>query len=489
MDEAKRDGGKGAGRTDANLWWAGAIGGLAGVAGAGLAGLLSWRLLVRHAFGSLLRRLLTDPYEQNLQELFSATRRMGLQTVLETSLRAEEGKPVKRPFGSPRRLPHFDSLLFDFAQLARFPTEPGQPVDLQTVIGPRAARPLVLDLPLLIAPMAYGFALSEPVKVALAKGAAAAGTATNTGEGPLLPAERQAASKLILQYGRGSWAKDPDTLRQADAIEIQVGLGARGGTGHILPAAQIDEELRRHLGLAPGQDAVGPARLPGVAALSDLRALVAQVRQAGGGVPVGFKIAAGKNLEQDLELALAADPDFLDLSGAQAGSWGAVPALEDDFGVPTLYALARAIRFFNRQGLKGKVSLIVGGGLTNPGEFLKALALGADAVNLGTVALFALAHTQILAALPWEPPTQLMGHRGTLKGRFNPDQGAQSLTKFLLSCRAEMEEGIRALGKTSHRELSPDDLMALDPLTAEICGVAPAYQPPQPADGPEGSAD
>lgn len=453
------------------------------MAGAGLAGLLSWRLVVRRVFGSLLRRLLTDPYEQNLQELFSATRRMGLQTVLETSLRAEEGGPVKRPFGSPRRFPHFDSLMFDFAQLAEFPAEPGEPTDLQTVIGPRAARPLVLGLPLLIAPMAYGFALSEPVKVALAQGASAAGTATNTGEGPLLPAERQAASKLILQYSRGSWAKDQNTLRQADAIEIQVGLGARGGTGHTLPAAQLDEELRRRLGLAPGRDAVTPARLPGVTSLSDLQALVAQVRKAGGGVPVGFKLAAGKRLEQDLALALAADPDFLDLSGAQAGSWGSVPALEDDFGVPTLYALVRAARFLAQQGLKGKVTLIVGGGLATPGEFLKALALGADAVNLGTVALFALAHTQILKALPWEPPTQLLGHQGALKGRFDQDEGARSLTRFLLSCRAEMEEGIRALGKTSHRELSPDDLLALDPLTAEVCGVAPAYQPYQPGQG------
>jgi glutamate synthase domain-containing protein 2 len=468
--------------------WA-AIGGAAGAAGVALGGLLLWRPLAARLFGTLLGRLLTDPYEESLLELFSATQRMGLQAVLETSLRAEQGKPIDRPFGSPRQFPHFDGLMFNFAQLAHFPTEGQRPVDLQAVIGPQAARPLVLDLPVIVAPMAYGFSLSGPVKVALAKGASLAGTATNTGEGPLLPEERAAAQRLILQYNRGSWAKDRATLSQADAIEIQLGLGARGGVGTVTSADRLDPDLSRRLGLAPGQDAVTGARLAGVETVADLQALVRSLREATGGVPVGFKLAAGKDLERDLELAVQAGPDFVNVSGAQAGTWGSPPTLQDDFGLPTLYAVSRAGRFFAREGLRGRISLLAGGNLRTPGEFLKTLALGADAVIVGTVALFALAHTQVLKALPWEPPTQVLGYRGSLKGRFDVEQGAQSLARFLESCRSEMAEGVRALGKTSIRELVPDDLMALDPVTAEICGVQLAYLSPAapPSTGPEGS--
>lgn len=471
------------------LW--GAAGGAAGAAGVAIAGLLTWRALAGRVFASLMKRLLTDPYQYNLLETLSTNGRVGWLTVLETSLRAEEGKEILRPFGSPRRFPHFDRLLFDVAQLERFPAEESTPVDLQTVIGPAAARPLALDLPLLIAPMAYGFALSGPVKVALAKAATIAGTATSTGEGPFLAEERAAARHLILQYGRNSWAKDPDTLKRVDAVEIQLGLGARGGAGHTVPAAQLDPVLRRGLNLPEGEDAVSSARIPGLESVDDFRALVNSVREAAGGVPVGFKLAAGKNLERDLELAVQAGPDFLDVSGAQGGTWGSSPALQDDFGLPTLCAVARAGRFFARQGLRGRVSLIVGGKLTTPGEFLKAFALGADAVNIGTIALLALTHTQILKVLPWEPPTQLIGYAGSRNWQFDVETGAQSLARFLESCRVEMAQGIRALGKTSHRELSLDDLMAVDRATAELCRVEGAWQAsekPRPPQEPAAAA-
>lgn len=461
------------------LWLAvGAAGGVAGAGGVALACLFLWRPLGGRLFDSWLGRLLTDPYDENLLELLSVSRRVGFQNLLELSLRAETGAAIRRPLGSPRHFPHFDGLMFNFAELARFPTEETTPVDLQTVIGPQAARPLTVTLPVLIAPMAYGFSLSQAVKVALAKGAAMAGTATSTGEGPFLPAERAAATRLILQYNRGTWAKDAQTLKQADAVEIQLGAGMRGGLGSVTPASQLDPDLRRRLGLAPGQDAVVQARLPGVETVGDLRGLVGSVREAADGVPVGFKLAAGKDLERDLELALRTGPDFLTVSGAQGGTWGTSPTLEDDFGLPTLYAVARAGRFLAGQGLKGRVSLIVDGKLLTPGDFLKALALGADAVYLGTAALLAVAHTQVLKALPWEPPTQVLWYTGQQAGGFDPETGAHSLAGFLQACREEMAQGIRALGRTSHRELVLEDLMALDPLTAEVCRVAPATGPP-----------
>ena len=142
--------------------------------------------------------------------------------------------------------------MFNIAQLHVMPTPLETPVDTRVVIGQRCKRPLAIDLPILIAPMAYGVALSEKAKIALAKGAAMAGTAINNGEGPFLAAEREAAKKYILQYNR-ELEQTPDILRKADAIEIQFGQGAIGGVGHVLPSAQIDAPLRKSLGLQKGK--------------------------------------------------------------------------------------------------------------------------------------------------------------------------------------------------------------------------------------------
>jgi glutamate synthase domain-containing protein 2 len=394
--------------------------------------------------------------------------------------RAEEGRTIDRPFGTRLQLPHFDRLRFDFAQLSTFPTPVEREVDLKTVIGPRTARPLTLAFPVMIAPMAYGLALSGPVKVALAKGAGLAGTASSTGDGPFFPAERAAARYLIVQYGRAGWTQVPAALKQADAIELEVGSGARGGLGAVEAPTALDENLRTMMGVPPGQAAVAPARFPGVESVADLRQLIDDLRRLSGGVPVGVKLSAGMRLEDDLALVAAAGADFVSLGGAQAGTWKSPVSVQDDFGVPTLYGLARAARFLEREGLRGRLSLIVGGNLRTPGEFLKAVALGADAVYIGTVALLALVHTQILKTLPGLPPTELIGYTSKLGKRFDQQEAVRSLSNFLISCQEEMGEGLRALGKTSLSQLSRDDLMALDPVTARACGVQLAYQPIRP---------
>ncbi|MGE5509067.1 MAG: FMN-binding glutamate synthase family protein [Chitinophagales bacterium] len=435
------------------------------------------RLMARLTFAAFLKRLLTDPYLDNLLEVLSTTAKVGPAVILETSLRAEEGRALNRPFGTRHQLPHFDRLRFDFAQLDTFPTPGDQEVDLRTVIGPQAARPLTLDFPVMIAPMAYGLALSGPVKVALAKGAALAGTASATGEGPFFPAEREAARYLVVQYGRSPWTQLPAVVRQGDAVELEVGSGARGGLGTVEPPDVLDENLRTLMGIPPGQAAMAPARFSGLATVDDLRQLIGELRELTGGVPVGVKLSAGAHLEDDLALVAEAGADFVTVGGAQAGTWQSPLSLQDDFGVPTLYALARAARFLDREGLRGRMSLIIGGNLRTPGEFLKAVALGADAVYIGTVALLALVHTQVLKTLPGLPPTQLIGYRAKLGGRFDQREAVRSLANFLVSCREEMGEGLRALGKTSLSQLTREDLMAVDPVTARACGVRPAYRP------------
>lgn len=428
------------------------------------------------------RRLMADPYDENLWELISASRRPGPQVILETNLRSQEGTVIQRPLGSPREWPDFRNLVFDFAQLARRPLEFDAPVDTTVVIGPRAAKPMRLETPIIVSAMAYGSALSAGAKVALARGAALAGTASNSGEGLVLPLERQAARHLIVQYHRGTWGKDPETLRKADMIEIHFGQGASGGLGSSVKSARRHPQLRADMGLLPGQDAVIYSTHPELREGKSLGELVQWLRELTGGVPIGVKLAPGRRLEEDLALCIEAGVDVIALDGAQAGTKGSPPILQDDFGVPTLHALLRATEFLETSGVRDRVTLIVGGGLFTPGDFLKALALGADAVYVGSIALFAVTHDQVFKSLPWEPPTQVVFFRGHQAVDFDIDEGADRLARFIRSCTQEMAMGARALGKRALRDIDRSDLMALDAETAAICGVVPTFRAPEKAD-------
>ena len=195
-----------------------------------LLGIQAARMLARALTGKSLDRtikiLMEDLFDENLWELISAGNRIGWQNIVETNLRSAEGKMITRPMGSPKKFPSLDDLVFTFSQLHNMPTPLEEKIDTTVVIGKKAKKPFVISMPIMIAPMAYGEALSKKAKIALAMGSAAAGTATNTGEGPFIQEERDAAKYLIYQYNRGDWGKTPDIISQCDAVEIQLGQGA-----------------------------------------------------------------------------------------------------------------------------------------------------------------------------------------------------------------------------------------------------------------------
>lgn len=435
----------------------------------------------RQLFARMVRRslriLLTDPYDENLLELFAATSRFGLLTLAETELRAAGGTVLQRPLGSAKRFPDFANLMFNIAQLETMPTELSTPVDLQVTIGHRAKKPLQIEIPIMISGMAYGWALSEGAKVALALGATAAGTASNTGQGPWLDSERKAAKKLIYQYHRGHWGKTEEIFRQSDAIEIQLGQGANGGLSAVFEDKLMDDRLRLQFEVGRGESAISHARHQDIQRPEELVEVVKRLRELSGGVPIGVKFGAGQQLEQDMQYALQADVDYIAIDGAAAATKGSPPITEDDFGLPTIFAVVRASRYLQEQRATDKVSLVVSGGLKTPGDFLKALALGADAVYIGAAALFAMSHTQSLLALPWEPPTQAVWYHGKAESAFNPEAGGRSLGRYLKACADELAEGVRALGKTQIQEVGLADTFALDRTTAEICGVPLGYAP------------
>lgn len=443
--------------------------------GLGALAALGGTYLARMAFGYLVKGvtypLLTDKYEESQWELMTSIQRMDLNKLISTELRAETDSFVERPIGGPTRFTHLDKIRFNITQLETLPTPRETNIDTSVVIGPMARKPLKLKIPILLGGMSYGLALTEAFKIAFAKGASAVGTATNTGLGPWLDSERKAARHLILQYSRISWNKDEKIIKQADAIEIQFGHGANAGAGKTLKAEHMSGTLRKRLGLKKGQDAVIHNRIDGVRTGKDLMNLIKYLKKITGGVPVGVKIGAGKDLEEDLKIMVEAGADFVSVDGGGSGTHGSLPILEEDFGVPPMIAASRAAKFWEENGLKGKVSLLVGGQIVTPGDCLKMIALGADAVYMGTAILIATTHTQVIKTIPFEPPTQIAYENGKYSKNFDIEKGAKSLHNFLHATVYEMEEAVKALGKTAIQDVSKEDIFAIDKDVAEIAGI------------------
>lgn len=437
----------------------------------GLLGLLLLKPVLNLLMDVFIKRLLKDSYPENIGEMYNVVAKVGIQNILETDLRGTSGEVLQRPFGTPRHYSEWNQLLLNPVYLSRKPVEESIGIQTKVLIGPQAKKPLEIGIPIMIGGMAYGIGLSLNAKIALAKGADHEKTAVNTGVGPCLPEERKHTQRLIVQYHRGYWGKEEGWLRQANAIEIQMGYGALGSAPVLIKPEDISPQFRDYMNLNPGEGLALNAALPNIKNSTDLAQLVSYLRKLTNGVPIGVKIGATHFLEQELAILTKADIDFLTIDGKEAGINFGPGILVDDVGLPTLPALCRAAYFLNKNGFKNKISLIISGGLVTPGQFLKALVLGADAVAIGTVALMALVHTQSTKVIPWEPPTELIFERGKAKNKLTIDEGAKSVANFLKSCNEEIIVAMRCLGKTSFNELRLEDLSALTPEVSKMTGT------------------
>ncbi len=433
--------------------------------------------IMNHLMDYVLSRVVDLDYTKNPFGALNVMRHAGPQNFVETLMRAHRGKPVERPMGSPRHLSPWGDLLFQPVYLApRLPTPDSQKIDASVVVGKRADRPLKVDIPVMITAMSYGGALSVESKVALARGASLAGTATNSGEA-YLPDERKAAKRLIVQYHRGQWPNNPvsrpEILKNADAIEIQLGQGAQAAAAMRSSPQSINEDMRDVFGLEPGESAVMATRIPGVDKPGEFVKLVRDLKGRYP-VPVGVKIGVSSYVEQDLAVFLEAGVDFVTLDGAEGGTHGGPTTLQDDVGLPTLFGLVRADNYLRTQNAREAVTLIATGGLTTPGIFLKALALGADAVDIGTMAIIALLSDQLTKPMPGAPPTNLVMHSASHQWNraLDIDIGAHHVANYLNSVRDEMCYVVQSLGKTAVRHLDRSDLAALSRELADFCQVA-----------------
>lgn len=436
---------------------------------------------VNEITGDAARTMIRDQYTENLFEMIPAAKKVNPIYLMEIAMRSAQGTPVPRPLGSHLRLSPWEKILFSPVHLFRFPTPDNVAINTAVKIGPRSKKPLNITIPVMIAGMSYGGALSKNAKIGLAKAATMAGTATNTGEAGLMEEERQEAGLLIGQYNRGGWLNSRDKYSRLDAIEIQLGQGAQGSTPQKTKAKNIGEEYREVFNLEEGQDAVIHSRLDGVNTKEDFISLVGKLREETG-VPVGLKVAATHHLEKEMQIALEAGCDFITVDGAEGGTHGGAPTLQDDVGLPTLFAVNRAAEFLSRKGEAGKVSLIATGGLITPGYMLKAMALGADAVYIGTAAVMAMVGDQITKAIPFEPPTDLVVYTGKMTDHLDVEKSAQNLFYFLNACVQEMELVATTLGKVSLTDINRDDLVCIDPFLAKALNVQLGFVSPEKQD-------
>jgi glutamate synthase domain-containing protein 2/rubredoxin len=368
---------------------------------------------------------------------------------------AKTGKSILEPMRT--RLPTFswDDILIKGAQLAKFPLNRDESVETRTVIGPGANHPLVIESPIYITHMSFG-ALSREAKIALARGSASVETAMCSGEGGILPESLESSYRYILEYVPNKYSATEDNLKRVHAIEIKIGQSAKPGMGGHLPAEKVTKEIARIRGVRENQDVISPSRFHDIRSKEDLRSTVHRLRQASNGKPIGIKFAAG-DIERDMDVALYAQPDFVTIDG-RAGATGAAPKfVKSSTSVPSMFALYRVRKFLNERGAE-QVSLVITGGLRISADFAKALALGADAVAIGTSALMAIGCQQYRMCSTGKCPMGITTQDPFLRANFDMDTAARYLENFLRVSTEELRDFARLTGNNSVHKLALSDL-------------------------------
>ena len=365
-------------------------------------------------------------------------------------------------------LPSWDAIQFTTAQLARRPLLDDDAVGTDVVIGPNAKRPLHLDIPLFVSDMSFG-ALSEEAKVALARGADAAGTGICSGEGGMLPDEQQANGRYFYELASARFGWSLDKVALVQAFHFKFGQGAKTGTGGHLPGNKVKGRIAEVRGLAEGTAAVSPATFPDLRTPADFREVAAQVRETSGGIPIGAKLSA-QRIEADIDAALEIGVDYVILDG-RGGGTGAAPRLfRDNISVPTIPALARARRHLD--SADPSITLVITGGLRTAADFAKALALGADAVAVSNAALQAIGCQGMRACHTDNCPVGIATQKPHLRARLPVDEAAERLTRFLLASSELMTVLARACGHDHVSGLNPDDLTTFDREMHHLTGIA-----------------
>ncbi|MES0881174.1 glutamate synthase-related protein [Roseibium sp. SCP14] len=372
--------------------------------------------------------------------------------------------------GVPRtQLPDWDDIQILTAQLHRPPLLDNDPVDTEVVIGPNAQKPLRLKIPLLVSDMSFG-ALSEPAKVALARGAELAGTGICSGEGGMLPEEQEANSRYFYELASARFGFEWDKLGKVQAFHFKGGQGAKTGTGGHLPGAKVKGKIADVRGLNEGEDAISPPRFPDWTEVSQIKEFADEVRSRTGGIPIGYKLSA-QHIEKDIDAALEVGVDYIILDGRGGGTGAAPIIFRDNISVPTIPALARARRHLDGLG-RPDITLVITGGLRKPADFVKALALGADAIAVSNSAMQAIGCIAMRACHTNNCPVGIATQKPHLVNRLQIEKSARQLTNFFEASVELMQVMARACGYSHLNQFRLEDLTTWKREMADLAGVA-----------------
>jgi glutamate synthase domain-containing protein 2 len=410
-------------------------------------------------------------------------------TIADIQRAASTGIYDIRGWGAKRSLPHFDDLLFLGASVSRYPLEGYREkcgTDV-TLGGRNALQPLKLDIPVTIAGMSFG-ALSANAKEALGRGASAVGTSTTTGDGGMTPEERGQSKNLVYQYLPSRYGMNPDDLRKADAIEVVLGQGAKPGGGGMLLGQKITERVAGMRALPVGIDQRSASRHPDWTGPDDLAIKIGELREiTDWRTPIYVKVGASRPY-YDTALAVKAGADVVVLDGMQGGTAATQQVFIENVGIPTLAAIRPAVQALQDLGVhRDGVQLIISGGIRTGADVAKAIALGADAVAIGTAALIALGdndprYEADYAALgsaagfyddfqDGRDPAGISTQDPELSKRLDPIEGGRRIANYLRVLTLEAQTIARACGKSHLHNLEPEDLVALTVESAAMAGV------------------
>ncbi|MCP4118431.1 MAG: glutamate synthase [Desulfobacteraceae bacterium] len=378
------------------------------------------------------------------------------------------GRSIIEPMRT--RVPAFswNEILIKGAQLARLPLNKCQPVSTRTVIGPGAAVPLEIDTPVIVTHMSFG-ALSREAKLALARGSARARTAMGSGEGGILPESLAASHKYIFEYVPNKYSVTDEYLARVDAVEIKIGQSAKPGMGGHLPGHKVTREIAMIRGFREGRDIISPSRFPDIRTREDLKRTVESLRERTFGKPVGIKLAAG-HIEDDMDFALFAGVDFITMDGRAGGTGAAPKVVKGAASVPSIFALARARRVLDARGAD-HVSLIITGGLRVSSDFAKALAMGADAVAVGTALMMAVGCQQYRVCDTGKCPVGIATQDPALRARLNVGTSAARVANFFKVSTEELRDFARLSGNNDVHDLSPADLCTTNSEISNHAGI------------------
>lgn len=371
--------------------------------------------------------------------------------------------------GVPRKdLPHWDDIQILPAQMARQPLLDDHPVETSVVIGPRAKRPLQLTIPLLVSDMSFG-ALSQEAKTALARGAEMVGTGICSGEGGMLPEEKAENSRYFYELASARFGWQPELVANVQAFHFKGGQGAKTGTGGHLPGCKVQGRIAEVRGLQAGEDAISPATFVDLHTPADFRKLADEVRERSGGIPIGFKLSAN-HIEADIDFALEASADYIILDGRGGGTGDAPLIFRNHISIPTIPALARARKHLDSKA-GNEVTLVITGGLRVAEDFVKAMALGADAVAVSNAAMQAIGCIAARICNTNNCPVGIATQDPELRARLDVQNAAARLARYFGASVSLMQVLARACGHANLSDLNVTDITTWKRAMADLSGI------------------